>query len=64
MWSSLVGAFHVLNLKINAGIGGDYVPFKINFITTLRHNLLFHFLRVEKKLKMTLVSFDVLTSMK
>ena len=51
-------------LKINAGIGGDYVPFKINFITTLRHNLLFHFSRVEKKLKMTLVSFDVLTSPK
>ena len=63
--NSLVGVLHFLNRKINAGIRGDYVPFKINFINdSLDTTLLFHVLRVEKKLKMTLVSFDVLTSPK
>ena len=47
------------------GIIGDYVPIKINFINdALDTTLLFHVLRVEKKLKMTLVAFDVLTSPK
>ena len=51
MVNSLVGAFHVLNLQINAGIGGDYVPFKINFIMTLYTQLAFSLFKSREKAK-------------